>query len=153
MLSSSPGPIQSGGLSRTTRTAGNLLEEAFAAVETHVQRRYRGKAGAHGQVQGAAALTACPRGAAGHKVAREMVLRDALAQGGVSGDAAREDGEAPRPAPAGGVDIRVPIADVERILPRHWDRREEGVEGFRVELAVAAPPRAGCREPPRMPFT
>jgi hypothetical protein len=43
----------------------------------------------------------------------DMVLRDALSEEGVSRDAAREDGDEPHPAPAGRLDIRVPIPDVD----------------------------------------
>ena len=50
--------------------------------------------------------------------AREnVVLRDALLEEGVSWNAAREDGDEPHPSPAGGVDIRVPIPDVDGVLP------------------------------------
>ena len=83
----------------------------------------------------------------------DVILRDGLPPEGVSRDAAREDGDEPHPAPAGGVDIRVPIADVDCRLPRHWDSQEEGGEGFGVGLGVAALPCAGRRELRRMQFT
>jgi hypothetical protein len=83
----------------------------------------------------------------------DVVLWDALPQEGVSRDAAREDGHEPHPPVAGGVDIRVPISDVDGVLPRHGYRREDGVEGFGVGLGVPALPRANRREPLRMQFT
>jgi hypothetical protein len=49
-----------------------------------------------------------------------VVLRNALSEEGVSRDAAGEDGHEPHPSPAGGVDIRVPIPDVDGVMP--WDR-------------------------------
>ena len=79
-----------------------------------------------------------------------MVLRDALSPEGVSRNAAREDGDEPHPAAAGGLDIRVPIPDVDGVLPRHGYRHEDGVEGFGVGLGVAALPRAGRSKPPRL---
>lgn len=65
-------------------------------------------------------------------------------------NAAPEDGDEPHPCPAGGVDIRVPIPDVDGVIPPHWYRREDGVEGFGVRLGVSALPRAGRRKPPRV---
>jgi hypothetical protein len=78
-----------------------------------------------------------------------VVLRDALSPEGVSRDAARADGDEPHAAAAGGVDIRVPIPDVDSVLPWDRERGKDGVEG----LGVAALPRAGRREPLRMQFT
>lgn len=68
----------------------------------------------------------------------------------MSRDAAGEDGEEPHPAPAGVVDIRVPVPDVDGVLPRDRDRSKNGVEGFWVGLGVAALPHADRRTPPRI---
>ena len=83
----------------------------------------------------------------------DVVLRDAFPQEGVSRDATREDRDEPHPCPAGGVDIRVPIPDIDGVLSRHRYRREDGVKGFGIRLRVSALPRAGRRKPLRMQFT
>lgn len=79
--------------------------------------------------------------------AQGVVLRDGLLEEGVPQNAAPEDGYAPHPAPAGGVDIRVPMADVDRVLPRHWYRQEDRIEAFGIRLGVSTLPRADRRKP------
>jgi hypothetical protein len=59
------------------------------------------------------------------EVRENVVLRDALPEEGVSWNAAREGGDEPHPSPTGGVDIRVPIPDVDGVIPPHWYRRED----------------------------
>jgi hypothetical protein len=139
--------------SRTARTVGNLREEAFAVVGRHVQRYYRSKQGIMARYKARRRLRRLHEAQQVLEAGENVVLRDALSPEGVSRDAAREDGDAPHPAAAGGVDIRVPIPDVDSVLPWDRERGKDGVEGLGVGLGVAALPRAGRREPLRMQFT
>jgi hypothetical protein len=57
-----------------------------------------------------------------------------------------------RTSPPQAASTRVPIADVDHVYPRHWGRPEEGIEGFRIGLGVAALPCVG-RGTPRQVHT
>ncbi len=81
------------------------------------------------------------------KTRDDVVLGDALPQESMLRDAAGEDGDEPHPPAAGGIDIRIPIPDVEGV--RTWDRKrsKNGLKRLGVRLRMSVFPCASRRKP------